>query len=80
MITKDLDKDVESYQSKGFSVFVDGSFGDVRFAYMDTRPAIGCLTELVQDGDSIRRMCAVGANAAAGWNGDRPVRLLADYL
>lgn len=73
---KDYDADVERYRSAGASVAHSGQFGDMRFCYLDTRSAMGCMTELIEDRQSIRDMFAVVANAAVNWDGSDPIRYL----
>lgn len=65
----DYDAAYRDYIGKGFASAVDGTFGAMRFAYVDTSAAIGCMVELIEQDpvqtDFFKRIAA----AAAGWDG-----------
>lgn len=74
LITRSLDEDLARYTKAGISIAHDGKFGDMRFAYLDTRATLGCMTELIEERQSILTLFREVANAAATWNGDEPIR------
>jgi hypothetical protein len=55
---------------------IEGNFGNVSFAYVDTRPGIGCMTELVGRHPDIEGFFRMIAEAASGWDGRDPIRYL----
>ncbi len=67
--TPDYDRTYRAYLDKGFASAVDGTFGNMRFSYIDTSKAIGCMVELIEEDpdqtDFFRRIAA----AAEGWDG-----------
>jgi Glyoxalase/Bleomycin resistance protein/Dioxygenase superfamily len=52
----------------------DGQFGQVEFAYFDTRPSIGCMTEVVTRHPDIEAFFRMIADGAIGWDGRDPIR------
>ena len=48
----------------------------MRFAYIDTSAAIGCMVELLEEDGPMRAAFAGIAGAAEGWNGERPLRAI----
>jgi len=67
--TPDYDATYAEYTGKGFASAVDGTFGNMRFSYIDTSAAIGCMVELIEEDpdqtDFFKRIAA----AAEGWDG-----------
>jgi hypothetical protein len=67
--TADYDSTRQRYLDQGFVAAVDGTFGNMRFSYIDTSKSIGCMVELVEEDpdqtDFFRRVAA----AAQGWDG-----------
>ena len=47
-----------------------------RFAYFDTRPELGVMTEIIESGPDVRELFAMIANASACWDGVDRVRAL----
>jgi hypothetical protein len=74
VITKDYDREIAAYRSKGLAVAMNGTFGDMRFAYVDAWREVGSVIELIEDRPSIRDYFAKVAAAAEGWDGSDPVR------
>lgn len=70
----DYDRELAHYRSLGYAVAADGTFGDMRFAYVDTHADLGCVLELLEDKPSIREYFGKIAAAATGWDGRDPVR------
>jgi hypothetical protein len=75
-MTNSFDADVQRYQSQGCAAVTQGSFGDMRFVYVDTRSSLGHMTEIIEDRDSIKRMFKLIADASVDWRGDDPIRYL----
>jgi hypothetical protein len=74
VICQDYDTELAHYQALGYALGATGSFGDMRFAYVDTSRDIGCVVELLEDKTSIRDHFKMIAEAAANWDGKDPVR------
>jgi hypothetical protein len=55
---------------------IEGNFGHVSFAYVDSRPGIGCMTELVGRHPDIEAFFRKVADAAVDWDGRDPIRYL----
>ena len=54
--------------------------GQTPVAYVDTRPMIGCMTELMGRQGLAVQMFAATAAAAADWDGTDPVRDLSTLM
>ena len=72
--TDDLDAEIGRYQALGVDLVYSGSVGDMRFAYVDTRPSLGCMTEVLERGPRIEAMFARVRQSSVGWDGSDPVR------
>lgn len=66
----DYDAGVQHYLDQGFAIASSGMFGQVRFCYVDCRPQLGHMVEIVEDCDQIRAFFANVKKAAAQWDGD----------
>jgi Glyoxalase/Bleomycin resistance protein/Dioxygenase superfamily len=66
---EDYDADYRHYIDQGFVSAVDGVFGDLRFSYIDTSKAIGCMIELVEQNSLQSEFFARVAAEAEGWDG-----------
>lgn len=70
-----------TYQDLGFDVVMTGMLAGVSpVVYIDTRPAIGCMTELMERQGPAAQMYDAIAAAAADWDGTDPVRDLATLM
>ncbi|MDE2404860.1 MAG: VOC family protein [Sphingomonadales bacterium] len=65
----DYDATYAHYRGKGCAAAVDGMFGPLRFAYIDTSAALGCMVELVEQHESQDEFFRRVATAAQGWDG-----------
>jgi Glyoxalase/Bleomycin resistance protein/Dioxygenase superfamily len=74
VICEDYDRDLAHCQSLGYAEGATGSFGDMRFAYIDTSRDLDCVIELLEDKASIRDHFKMIADAAVDWDGRDPVR------
>ncbi len=70
----DFDSEIAAYEELGFARASEGRVGAMRFAYIDTSPAIGCMVEVLEEDAGMRSAFAGIAAAAEGWNGERPLR------
>jgi Glyoxalase/Bleomycin resistance protein/Dioxygenase superfamily len=74
MMTQTYDADLERYRSEGNVAATEGMFGDMRFAYVDTRAQLGHMTEIIDDCESIKKIFKMVADAAVDWDGSDPIR------
>lgn len=75
--TGDYDATRQRYLDQGFASAVDGRFGDMRFCYIDTSPALGCMIEIVEENPVQTAAFRLIAESAQDWDGKTdPVRLL----
>lgn len=75
--TDDYDATRQRYVDQGFIVAVDSKFGEMRFCYVDTAPALGCMIEIVEQADSQSVAFTKIAQGAADWDGvTDPIRPL----
>lgn len=73
--TADYDKAYRHYMDRGFDAVVDAKFGDARFSYIDTRPAIGCMIELIEEFPLQTELFQRVAAGARDWDGKTdPIR------
>ncbi len=77
IIASDYDGAVATYLGRGFNVATSGTFGDVRFCYVDTAGALGHMVEILEDKPTIRAFFAAVARAPERWDG-REETLLRD--
>lgn len=68
VIVPDYDAALAAYAAQGVERASWGVFGDLRFAYMDTQAALGCMVELIEDKPSIAKFFARVAAAPAAWD------------
>jgi len=76
MMTDDFDRELARHAAEGSPTATQGAFGDMRFAYVDTRARLGHMTEVIEDRNSIKDMFKMIADASTGWNGEHPIRYL----
>jgi len=75
--TADYDACRQRYVDQGFAVAIDGKFGAMRFCYVDTSPALGCMIEIVEEDENQTSAFTKIAEGAAGWDGvTDPIRPL----
>ena len=67
--TDAYDETCRHYAGQGFATAVAGVFGTMRFCYVDTSAAIGCMIELVEEDPVQSDFFARVAAAAQGWDG-----------
>jgi len=77
VIVPDVAQEVERYQTLGFAAAFTGRFGSAEFAYVDTSPAIGHMTEILPDNAMLRGFFASVRQAAEEWDGCDIIRELA---
>jgi len=76
MMTNDFDAELARHAAEDSPTATQGAFGDMRFAYVDTRARLGHMTEIIEDRASIKEMFKLIADACASWNGENPIRYL----
>lgn len=76
-VTPDFDADYARYRELGFEVAQSGNTGPARFVYLDTRPALGFMVELVDKAPMLDEMFGMIADAAVDWDGSDPYREIA---
>lgn len=73
--TDDYDRVLGDYLVRGFETAVDGTFGSMRFAYVDTSAAIGCMVEIIEEDPLQTDFFLRIAAAADAWDGKTdPIR------
>ena len=70
----DVAAEVARYQAQGVELAYNGMFGDMRFAYMDTRAQLGHMIEIIEHKPFIDKLFKHVADAAMGWDGRDPIR------
>jgi hypothetical protein len=76
-LTDEYGKSVAAAQALGFEHLQSGENADSGFAYFDSGdPAQGSLIELIEASAMIRQFFSLVHDAAVGWDGTDPVRLV----
>lgn len=77
VIVPDYEQEMARYRARGFVPATEAIFGDIRYAYVDTRTGpTGCMIEVIEDNSGIRELFQTVATAAREWNGKDPIRHL----
>lgn len=76
VVARSYDDEMAHYRAMGFEPSMEGRFGQMRFSYVDTRAALGFMTEIIEDWEPVRAVHRQVAEAAKNWDGRDPVRLL----
>ncbi len=75
--TGEYDATRQRYIDQGFVSAIDGKFGDMRFCYVDTSAALGCMIEIVEQDEVETAAFTRIAEAALDWDGvTDPIRPL----
>lgn len=74
MMVPDVAQEVERYRALGFEVAFTGRFGTAEFAYVDTVPALGHMTEILPDNAMLRGFFGAVRRAAEEWDGNEIIR------
>lgn len=72
--TDDIDGEFERFRVQDVPVAYQATFGQMRFAYFDTRAKIGCMTEVMEHDPIVEGMFEMIAQASIGWDGRNPIR------
>ncbi|NWK98298.1 methylmalonyl-CoA epimerase [Sphingobium lactosutens] len=72
--TADFDADLADHAARGGIAAVTGRSGDMRFAFLDTRATLGCMTEIIEDSATMRGFFDLIARSAIDWDGIDPIR------
>lgn len=70
ILPDDYDAAVAHYLAQGFAIASSGYFGKVRFCYVDCRPTLGHMVEILENCAPIRSFFAAIDRAAQEWDGD----------
>jgi hypothetical protein len=70
----DYEADIARFAKRGVAPVGQGRLGDIRFAFVDTRPQLGAMLEFAHVPQSIISLFKMVADAAVGWDGTEPVR------
>ncbi len=71
----DYEGALRHFTDQGFVAAIDGLFGEMRFAYVDTFEKLGCMVEIIEAHSVQDAIFARVAEAAEGWDGvTDPVR------
>lgn len=76
--TLDIDADTRYFEQLGYPAANIGKSGPTWFAYYDTRPLMGCMLEVVEQKPAVQALFGRIAKAGADWDGQKPVRTMAD--
>ncbi len=72
--TENFDQALAEFNDLGFETINTGRTRSTDFAYLDARPLLGCMLEIVTKTPLIERRFSEIAAAAEGWQGDAPLR------
>jgi hypothetical protein len=72
--TENFDQDLSDFNDLGYETINTGRTRSTVFAYLDVRPLLGCMLEIVTKTPLIERRFNEIAVAAEGWQGDSPLR------
>lgn len=76
-LSGDIDRTLAALAAAGAETVFEGRFfPDTRMAFVDTRPSLGCWTEVIAYNSDIEGALAMIAGAHAGWDGREPCRRL----
>ena len=77
-MTKDFDAEVDRCRQLKIETAFSGrtSAGDARFAYMDTKAALGGILEFIEYNPDVDELFASIRQTAATWDGQDPIRQL----
>lgn len=77
----DVEAEWRNYENHGFDVVMTGVVGGLtQVAYVDTRPLLGCMTELMGRQGLAAIMFDAAAAAATDWDGSDPIRDLSTLM
>jgi catechol 2,3-dioxygenase-like lactoylglutathione lyase family enzyme len=65
----DYDAAMKHFTDQGFEPSVEGVFGTMRFAYVDTRSSLGCMVEIIEHNAMQDQIFARVARGAEDWDG-----------
>ena len=66
---EDYDAARAHYIDQGFEPAIDGRFGEMRFCYIDTSAAIGCMIEIIEKNEAQSAALIRVAEGARDWDG-----------
>ena len=72
--TENFDQDLADLNGLGYETINAGRTRSTDFAYVDARPLLGCMLEIVTKTPLAERRFSEIATAAEDWQGDAPLR------
>ncbi len=72
--TNDFEAELKFFERAGYPVINAGESRSVSFAYIDTRPLLGCVLEIVTKTAATQERFDFIAQTANSWQGDEPLR------
>jgi Glyoxalase/Bleomycin resistance protein/Dioxygenase superfamily len=75
----DIEAEGDRLRALGFDEVMTATLpvmGGMRIAWYDTRPLLGCMAEIYEESQLMRRFYQRIADAAVGWDGSEPLRPL----
>jgi len=73
-VVDNYDVEIARLKGGGFEVAMEGTFGEMQFAYVDTRAVSGFMTEIVSNWGPVGDTHRMVADASIAWDGRDPVR------
>jgi hypothetical protein len=70
----DFDAEIARYRTLGAELAYGGVWGNMRFAYLDTRAQLGFMLEVLERDPAVIEIFKWVADAAVGWDGRDPIR------
>jgi hypothetical protein len=65
----DYDAALKHYTDRGFVPSIEGTFGEMRFAYVDTSEPLGCMVEIIEHNPVQDEIFARVREGAENWDG-----------
>jgi hypothetical protein len=73
-VTDDYEAEIARLSTAGFDIAMEGTFGEMKFAYVDTRAVAGFMTEVISNWAPVSESHRMIAEASFGWDGRDPLR------
>lgn len=80
MFAPHYDRELHELEGQGYSVATSGRVGAMRYSYVDTSAEFGFMVEILEESADMRTIFAGIASAAENWDGERPIRPVAELL
>jgi hypothetical protein len=70
----EFEAEIARYDAEDCPAVARAAFGELRYAYFDTRARLGHMMEIIEDRPALRATLRLLAEAAADWDGRDPIR------